>query len=478
MKKIIYIIFGLFSLNLYAQPGDVPILRAHFFNELTKQIRQDPDNYELIWERMEISFHPRFNIFTKSGELENVNTRKEEFEAFANFQAIRFEGVDILADINKLIDNKVVFNEFADDKTGLVDFVFLRGKAYYLMGETEKALDDYLYALNSDSNYREREDICTAIAAYYYNAEENISEENARQVLKYIDMISIELTNNAYFIPNSNPLIDIKIGLLKYLKEDIRLENYHKKLILAHYERSKSMEKSTGKYDGNDVYHSTLMRIYHLAKFYYENKKYERAEQFLELLIAYCPQNEWGHVHRASATCLSYRLLNEMYRTEEFEDFDKEMYYLVEHAGTVIQTNYSPTAYEKYLTERLQNFPDEPRLYFALAVLKLGRKTRFEYDEILRLLDKSEQLGLKDYRISLAEALAHYHKENYTLALKEINKALSYQGNPLVYWTKYNILKKMSSTYESELRKMNEYANRASMVEFKELSELIKESQL
>lgn len=213
------------------------------FKRITEQLKDDPNNYELIWQRLNIN-SSHFDIYKRGGIVQTENILNEpEAVSLSNWT---YE--ERIADLNKLIESKAEINKYGTI-SNIADFTFMRGQIYYLLGEYQKALTDYLFALDNISeneakrnNSYKKQNICISIAAYYYNKrEDNVdyyktstSEENLRQALKYIDMISpVEFTENFndensynYYETIQDPYEREKINLLSYLKEDVRLENY------------------------------------------------------------------------------------------------------------------------------------------------------------------------------------------------------------------------------------------------------------
>ena len=237
------------SLELVAQPGDYGYSERRF-EELTQKLKVDSNNYELIWKRIDLSRfnNTYFDIYKKS---ENLNGELSYFK----------KSNELFNDLNKLIDNNVVI-----DNHNIAEFKMLRGRLFYFSGETDKALDDYLFALNYNVFFRNSElndDIYISIAAYYYNLEEKLTEKNARQTLKYLNMAN----------PigcNSNQTPDCfereKIELLKFLGEKQQLECYYKKLILSEY--NSFLEIKVGSFvtvdyifNKNELYFRILERI-------------------------------------------------------------------------------------------------------------------------------------------------------------------------------------------------------------------------
>lgn len=483
------------------------------FKRITEQLKDDPNNYELIWQRLNI-YKTHFDIYTRGGIIQKENTLNLLPEALSNWT---YE--ERIADLNKLIENKVEINEYGTI-FNIADFTFMRGKMYYLLGEYQKALTDYLFALDNISeseakpnNYYKKQNICISIAAYYYNKRKDnedyyqtgTSNKNLRQALKYIDMISpVEFTENFndensynYYETIQDLYEREKINLLTYLKEDVRLENYYQKLMRNQYEifkRQKAhddewekdeVKKNGYNYSTNSSYLNALRYANDLANFYYERKNYKKAKWLAEQTINYFPTNGFGYIVDRSDVGIHYLLLNKIYQTEEFKNFDKEINTLLELlGGSTHGVNYNISEIGKYINERLQENPNEPRLYLALGIWHYKNSMSSSHSatastvEILNLFNKAEMFKLKDYRLPFAKAVVYLHLEkNYELGLTEINKALNlYKVSPFIYSVKYQLLRKTLNPNEKELQELDgENMRKYRVKNYKNMSNLFKE---
>ena len=314
MKLKIIICFFFISSNLAAQPGDYGQSKRRFA-ELTEKLKVDSNNYELIWERIDLSGfnNTYFDIYKKSENL------KGELSYFKN-------GTELFEDLNKLINNNVVIKNH-----NIAEFKMLRGRLYYFSGETDKALDDYLFALNYNASFRNSElndDIYISIAAYYYNLEEKLAKENARQTLKYINMAN----------PigcNSNQTPDCfereKIELLKFLKEEQQLKSYYIKLILSEY--NSFIETNVGSFistdyifNKNEFYFRALKRINDLAEFYNEIGNYQKAKNLTRQLIKFLPPDNNGQPYKKFPKEKLYGISSEEYNKRYFNLNYKDKY--------------------------------------------------------------------------------------------------------------------------------------------------------
>ncbi len=282
MRVYIPLFLFFISLNLVAQPGDYGCSERRFA-ELTEKLKTAPNNYELIWERIDLSSfnNTYFDIYKKSGNL------KGELSYFKN-------STELFNDLNKLINNNVII-----DNHNIAEFKMLRGRLYYFSGETDKALDDYLSALNlNDSlkNYELFDDIYISIATYYYNIEDSLTEENARQALKYITMTN---PNSCHSNQTPDCYEKEKKELLRFLKDEKKLIEYHKELISSEqnsYLRAKNGRPGSTDYifNTNELYFRTLIRINELAEFFDEIGNHQKSKYLIEQLTKFLPPDSNG----------------------------------------------------------------------------------------------------------------------------------------------------------------------------------------
>jgi hypothetical protein len=312
LKFIIYFFF--ISLNLAAQPGDYGYSERRFA-ELTEKLKADPNNYDLIWERINLSRFKKtyFDIYKKSGNLNG------ELSYFKN-------STELFDDLNKLINNNVVIANH-----NIAEFKMLRGRLYYFSGEKDKALDDYLFALNYNASFHNPElndDIYISIAAYYYNLEEKLTEENARQALKYVNMAN---PNGCHSNQTSDCYEREKKELLKFLKEEQTLIAYYKKLILAEYKNF--IESQIGCFvttdfifKKNNYYFGTLNRINDLAELYNEIGNYQKLKSLTEKLINFLPPDNKGQLYKTFPKEKLYKISSEEYSKRFFNLHNKDTY--------------------------------------------------------------------------------------------------------------------------------------------------------
>lgn len=282
MKRVIIIFIFLFSINVAAQPGDYGY-SERVFTELTDALKKDPNNYELIWERIEVSRFDNtyFDMYSKSGDL------KSQLSYFK-------DPAEIFNDLNKLIDNNAVIG-----KHNIAEFKMLRGRLYYFSGEKGKALNDYLSALylnDSLGNNNLQDDIYISMAAYYYNVNDSLTEENAKQALKYVSMIN---PHTCHSNQTQDCLEREKKELLRFLKERKKLLAYYKELIfLEHNNYIKSKNDRPGTtdyiYNTNEFYFKTLTRINELAEYYDEIGDHQKSKNITAQLLRFLPPGSNG----------------------------------------------------------------------------------------------------------------------------------------------------------------------------------------
>jgi tetratricopeptide (TPR) repeat protein len=280
LKSVIFFFF--ISINLLAQPGDYGMSERRF-EELSENLKADPNNYEMIWERISLSGfnNTYFDMYKKSGNL------KGELSYFKN-------STELFNDLNKLINNNIVV-----DNHNTAEFKMLRGRLHYFSRETDKALDDYLFALNYNTSFRNSElndDIYISIAAYYYNLEDSLTEENARQALKYVEMTN---PNSCHSNQTPDCYEREKKELLKFLKEDKKLIEYHKLLIVSEYNSYTTVKNDrpgTTNYisNTNELYFRTLDRINELAEYYDEIGNHKKSKYLIEQLVKFLPPDKKG----------------------------------------------------------------------------------------------------------------------------------------------------------------------------------------
>jgi hypothetical protein len=104
---VFYLLFV--SLNVSAQPGDIEGMRKADFMRMMEQLKNEPNNYELIWRRLEEFAHPHFDLYSRSGIMKIDEEKTNSLSIDAAY--INWTPKNILSVLNKLIDNKVEINK-------------------------------------------------------------------------------------------------------------------------------------------------------------------------------------------------------------------------------------------------------------------------------------------------------------------------------------------------------------------------------
>lgn len=279
MRFIIVIYLLVVSLKLAAQP-DPKYAKETEFNGLTALIKENPNDYNLICKRIKLS----------------------EFNQSHSTRLDAWHDTDLLfpyKDPNLFLDdlNKLISNDFTVEDYNQAYFKMLRGRFYFHSGEKDKAINDYMSALNYiDSNntaeYIKRE-LYISIAEYYYNLDFFIKKENARKVLKFVHLAYPEI----YLYLSDDCFEREKKELLNRLDETELLTRYYQDLILAEF--NNFMIGSTAFNYGQTMqnpehYLRTLMRIYELVEFYKKNGDYKKSRSLKNRLIKFLPPDRSG----------------------------------------------------------------------------------------------------------------------------------------------------------------------------------------
>jgi tetratricopeptide (TPR) repeat protein len=250
MKKQLTFIFLLIIQFSYSQPSQLDFVNSRLrqLEVIAESLVKNPKNYELIWERTELIFKPHFSIYSRpSKEIENDSTLITE--AFYEHSALKFKGIDVLDELNKLINNAdkltvAVHNSLSNDFEYYVNssnFFYKRGQYYYLKNNPSKAIEDYLTALNSNPDEITKKDICVAISAYYFNlgldseptTAKTQTQSNLVKSLEYIDMISPQFDKEVQdlsakqYLHHDYDFEQEKLHLLELTNNKIRLANFH-----------------------------------------------------------------------------------------------------------------------------------------------------------------------------------------------------------------------------------------------------------
>ena len=208
MKKnttIFIFLISLLSGHSSAQPGDRYLEdRLRWFNEAQDSIKKYPDDLFHRWVRLDILFAPQFHITTKptdslmqylASSSQYYLYVKDSFDVDYNQMSERQLKKDIkeqkaaaklgiflllnqeelINDLTSLIKSDIVFNSRSRYTSGHYNtatksaFFLKRGQLYYVTGHPEKALQDYLKAIENNPDKVLIRHVYTSIAAYYYS---------------------------------------------------------------------------------------------------------------------------------------------------------------------------------------------------------------------------------------------------------------------------------------------------------------------
>lgn len=454
--------FLLFFLSIItfanAQLGDLFAMRKAKVQQIEAALQNDPSNVSLIWERIELAFKPHFDLYKKAGMVENFQYRAPAYPYY------------VLEDLDNLIAHKISI-EAKRGQISLADFYFRRGQFLYEIGHVEYVLQDYSAALEHKPSFQLKRRICLAIAAYYYNLDENYSLENYEKALAYIDLVTPKedldkpLIYERYSSRNGDYFEREKIQLLKAAQKEERLITYLKCIAKSHLLFYEKESKRSSEYQKSHSYtikyslQKGLDKLYEIATYFYENEQYEKAKNLIGKVISILPKNTQGHTYEMYAYGNYFLLLSKIYQTDTYRNIPLEIDNLLEGFGDLTQG--FPSQARKYtnrLDELLKLYPNEPKLHLAKAIylkkMKYNMRYKNEARNIIDFLEQSEALGLKDYRIWYLRAILLTQEKRYEEALQEITKAqILYGGHPNICRLKLRLLEYKESSTETDLEK-------------------------
>ncbi|WP_298419429.1 hypothetical protein [uncultured Kordia sp.] len=454
--------FLLFFLSIItfanAQPGDIFAMKKARVQQIEAALQNDPNNVSLIWERIELAFKPHFDLYKKAVI---INGSQYSASAYPYY---------VLEDLDNLIADRVSIKA-KNKEISLADFYFRRGQFLYLTGHVEYVLQDYLAALEHQPSFQLKRRICLAIAAYYYNLDENYSLENYEKALAYIDLVTPKedlnkpLMYERYSSRNSDYFEREKIQLLKATQKKERLLTYLKCIAKSHllfYEKETKRSLDYQKSHSYTIKYSlqiALDKLYEIAIYFYENGQYEKAKIHIEKIISFLPKNVQGYTYETYAYGKYFLLLSKIYRTDTYQDVSLEIDNLLEGFGDPTQGFPSQARKEGNRLEKLlQLYPNAPKLHLAKAIylkkIKYNKGDKKTAAAIIDLLQQSEAFGLQDYRIWYLRALLLKEEKRYEEALQEIMKAQILSiGHPNIYRLKLYLLEQKESSAETDLEK-------------------------
>ncbi|WP_430410553.1 hypothetical protein [Kordia sp.] len=456
--KFLYLIFFLGNVAIVnAQPGDFMAMRKAQLQKVETALQNNPNDMSLVWERINLVFKPHFDLYKRAGEIEKFQSRAASYPYY------------ILDDLDYLIANNSSM-KVRSKQVSLADYYHRRGQFFYVTGYVEYALEDYLTALEQNPPFALKQTICLAIAAYYYNKDENYSLENYEKALAYIDLVTPKedstkpLLYERYSSRNGDYFQSQKLQLLRVAQKDERLVNYLKCIAKSHFLFYEKETKKSTEYQQSHSYtipYSLRLgfnKLYEIAQHFYEKGKYEKAKEVIEKVISFLPRNKDGFYYETYVYGNYFLLLSKIYRTEMYQNVSLEIDNLLEGFGDSTQ-GFPSQATKQYnrLEELLQLYPNKPKLHLAKAIYlkKIKYNNRYAKLEgnIFESLQQSENLGLQDYRISYLRALVLKLEKHYADALVEINKAqLLSSGHVNVCSLKLWLLEQFEESSELEIK--------------------------
>jgi len=487
MKLLLYTIIFTLSLNLSAQPGDIIGWRINRVKEINGLLKIDTNNHQLLWERLEIVFNPHFNLYTQTRKP----ISKSDFMLIGDDHRLRntYKNVDVLADINYLIEHtttiKKGFNQWK--KITTADFIYKKGQYYYLNGQPEQALENYLIALqkNPDSYLLNR--ISISIAAYYYTLDTTFNLENLEKALEYIDIaIPKEIENTPetferFTDKNHHPFERNKIMLLELTNKNERLKKYLKSLAKSHLRLyNKEIKKSDDYKKGHShSIPSTLDKglnyLFKVAENYYKVEEYEKSKRILELIIGSIPDNRKKYSYYDTY----YYLLAKIYTKKCYKNTNLEIDNLINTIGSPSHhlRGVALNQLKTKLNQLIINNPNKPKLFLGKSFLIYKESINskmVDKKEIFNLLDTSQNLGLVDYRIPYLKGLIFTQYLEYDKAIVEFDKSIAISDRNLnVYWEKLKILRKIPNYDNEKIEAIKAKLKKIQQPDFNDTTELI-----
>lgn len=248
MKRFIVLVLVFVCTKSIAQPGFTERFQDMMLEYYSDTLLKDSANYELIWKRVDMLFNPHFDLYTLPIPVEDTTQNSFRNFEYEPHKFMQKYNIDLLGDLNKLIENKVIIKELgpqsSDSKPApdisLADYYYKKGQYFYLKNRRSEALAAYLKALELQPYKYLKERICISIAAHYYTSDAIPMQDRLRIALAYIDSVcDPELENRPLVLTRYNsPQTDTyereKIMLLEATGNITRLVNYYKNLSLTH----------------------------------------------------------------------------------------------------------------------------------------------------------------------------------------------------------------------------------------------------
>lgn len=209
--------------KVYTQPGDHNgQIRYRYVQEIRDSIKLYPNNCAYRWAQVDLLFHPNITLYTPQERTLKEYTQKStgglpdsidvfvpqpcdmcpnRIKKIANpelvMKQLLLHEVDLIKELTYLIEMNCQPQPSALPSVGmykqsatLADFYFKRGQAYYFTAKSFEALNDFKMALLLTKDQDLKEEICLAIAAYYYNLSGTPVVTNSLKALAYIDSVT------------------------------------------------------------------------------------------------------------------------------------------------------------------------------------------------------------------------------------------------------------------------------------------------
>jgi len=208
--------------KVFAQPGDHHgQIRYHYLQQVRDSIKLYPHNCTYRWAQVDLLFQPDITLYTRQERSladyiqKKVGNLPDSIDAFVpqpcdmcpnrlkkvpNPEVVMIDlllhEVDIIKELTYLIEKKCKQPEASlsvgmyKQAATLADYYFKRGQVYYYSAKSFEALNDFKMALSLTAEQDLKEDICLAIAAYYYNLSGYPVGTNSLMALAYIDSVT------------------------------------------------------------------------------------------------------------------------------------------------------------------------------------------------------------------------------------------------------------------------------------------------
>ena len=474
MRKILFIVILLIlSTKIYSQPGCIPEKSvAERFLKLSDSIKKFPDNYILRWERIETIQTRTCDkmIFTKP--------KQDNLIEYSDDTSAAYYKIDLKYELSLLIDKNVkIDSRFDYLRYDSYNFHYLRGEIYLSNNDTINALGDFHQAL--ETPYQPlKVRVAKSLSDYYRDLNRIDStnyKQNTQKALFYLDLVSpVEfyesLTGNEI-----EPFIYEKKELLAHLQNNERLEKYLVKLINYSFLSIPTYDE----FQINNHKEQFIENVYHLSKFYYENKDYARAKKLVELSLKYQPDNQHFYIYNDSykwAPMLD--LINKIYQTKEYKNINLELDFLLRRLYADPLFNISLDT--EYLKNILNKYPNDARVYISWTYIKLmdeylrGRN-QIEKDyplNLTELFNKIEKLNFKGFELPYLKAVYYLKINKPDLALSAINQSIKLYDGATLIRLKADILRKQLNPDYEEIEKLTEKIRR-NYFKYENLSELL-----